>query len=104
MEILVNDTPSFPVVTAIAQNEIVTTGLTGINTTVLNDTLYSPVFGPLSSIAVPLMQLGFNSSTSTSPPPSSTNYSGYYVVGGIVAAVVVIGGLAYYYTRVKKKA
>lgn len=104
VEILVNDTPSFPVVTAISQNEIVTTGLTGINTTVLNDTLYSPVFGPLSSIAVPLMQLGFNSSTSTSPPPSSTNYSGYYVVGGIVAAVVVIGGLAYYYTRVKKKA
>ncbi len=104
VSILVNETPSFPVVTAISQNELITTGLTGINDTILNDTLYSPVFGPISSIAVPLMQMGF-SNTTTPPPtsPSSFNYFYVYLAVGIVVAVVVIGGAAYYVTRGKKK-
>ncbi|MCL4334924.1 MAG: ABC transporter substrate-binding protein [Candidatus Thermoplasmatota archaeon] len=101
--ILINQTPSFPIVTAISQNELITTGLTNVNETLLEHILYSPVFGPISSIAVALMTMGFSSSTTT-PPKAPSAFGVYdYVAIGVVIAVAIAVSSIYFIRRGKNK-
>jgi|GEM_PF-5749084 peptide/nickel transport system substrate-binding protein len=88
LNILVNQTPAIPIAESVSQNEFNTFGFSGVNQTLFNNSLYSNSFGPVVSIAVPLVGVHFNSNKAITSPISTTDYA---IIGVIVVAAVVIG-------------
>jgi peptide/nickel transport system substrate-binding protein len=98
LSILINETPAIPVAETVSQNEFNIAGFSGINQTSFKDALYSNTFGPVVSIAVPLVGVHF---TSSSPPVTSITPTDYAIIGVIVAVVVI--GAVVGVTRKNKK-
>lgn len=96
--ILINQTPSIPIAESISQNEFNTTGYTGINETSFKDALYSNSYGPVVSIAVPLVGVHAAVAKSTTPATPIIDY-----VAAIIVVIVVIAGVASYMVSRRKK-
>lgn len=98
LSILVNETPAIPIAESVSQNEFNTAGFLGVNQTSFKDAVYSNTFGPVVSIAVPLVGVYFNSTSPSTPPLNLTDYS---IIGVIIAIVAI--GTAVGITRRRKK-
>lgn len=99
LSVLVNATPAIPIAESISQNEFNTAGFSGVNTTSFEDALYSNSFGPVVSIAVPLVSVHFNPTKPTSTPLSTTDYA----IIGVIIAVVIVGAAIGVSRRGKKE-
>ena len=97
--ILVNETPAIPIAESISQNEFNTAGFLGINQTSFKDAVYSNTFGPVVSIAVPLVGVHFNSTSPSTPPLNLTDYS----IIGVIITIAVIGTAVVVSRRRKKE-
>lgn len=89
LDVLINETPAIPVAETVSQNEFNTAGFSGINETSFKDAIYSNTYGPVVSIAVPLVGVHF---TSSSPATTSITPTDYAIIG-VIVAVVIIGAV-----------